>query len=192
MAGSTQGKGHWAVRQRGFTLVESMVSVSVAAILTAAGLPSLSSLMEKQAVLAEVSQFEEAVRRTRTEAIAHGETVTVCALDPASSATAPACRPSGTDWSSGWLVFVDRAERGTLDANDVVLAVHQASARAGAIEATLRYISFQSLGISSSAASHLQFRPKSAKAVDDNPLNSRLVCVSKPGRTRVLQSAVCT
>lgn len=176
---------------RGFTLVELMICVSIASILLSVSVPSLGAWLERTAVLAEVEQFESAVYRARMESVARGEPVSVCALDPAANASAPTCLPSGTDWSAGWVVFVDRGTRGSVERDDPVLLVHQASARMGTIDATLRYITFGPLGISNSAASNVQFRPRSAKAADPLPTGSQLVCINKPGRTRVIRTASC-
>jgi type IV fimbrial biogenesis protein FimT len=178
-------------RNAGYTLVETMVASSVLAVLTAAGVPSYSSIISRQAVLSEVAEFQEAVGRARLEAVRRGETVTLCARAPDSPLEGPHCAAEGRDWTSGWMIFVDRSERGEMDPGDLVLHVHQASAKVGAINSTLRTISFQPLGISSSAASRFQFRPLGASPTDANPSNSRLVCVSKPGRTRVLSTAAC-
>ena len=190
--------GGWAAKRtaargqhRGYTVVETMVATSVLAVLTAAGVPSYSSIVGRQAVLAEVAEFQEAVSRARLEAVRRGETVTLCARAPDSPLEGPHCAAAGRDWTSGWMIFVDRSERGEMDPGDLILQVHQASAKVGAINATLRTISFQPLGISTSAASRFQFRPQGADPGDANPSNSRLVCVSKPGRTRVLSAASC-
>ncbi|MFZ2990794.1 GspH/FimT family pseudopilin [Ideonella sp.] len=178
--------------QAGFTLVESLVSLSVAAILAALGAPSLSDLASRQAVKAEADEFRQVLRRTRTEAVRRATQVTVCALDPSSTADAPACVPTGQNWSAGWVLFVDRGDRGEIEEGDQVLAVHQASERIGSISGTLRYVTFQSLGISSSAASNFKFRPEGADPLESNPDGSLLVCVNKPGRTRVLKASACS
>jgi len=182
-----------AKRQLGFTLIECMLATSVAGVLAAIGVPSMSSVMARQAVQAELNEFQGAVLRARSEAMHRGEVVTVCGLDRASAATGhPRCMLSGKDWSAGWLVFVDRGDRGDMDEDDdQLVVVHQASARVGNVAGTLRYLSFQPSGISASAASNFQFLPKGVDSAAANSADSRLVCISKPGRMRVLQSQTC-
>lgn len=177
--------------QFGFTLVESLVSVSVAAVLAAVGAPSLGQLASRQAVKAEAEEFRQVLRRTRSEAVRRAAPVTVCALSPTATIDEPACLPSGKDWSAGWILFVDRGARGEIEEGDQVIAVHRASERMGSITGTLRYVTFQSLGISSSAASNFKFWPKGADPLESNPDGSLLVCVNKPGRSRVLTASAC-
>ncbi|GAA0756447.1 GspH/FimT family pseudopilin [Ideonella azotifigens] len=188
----TRAASH-AKRQSGFTLIECMVATSVAGVLAAVGVPSMSSVMARQAVQAELNEFQGAVLRARSEAMHRGEVVTVCGLDrPSSTTEHPHCMASGKDWSAGWVVFVDRGDHGDMDEDeDQLVAVHQASAKAGAVASTLRYLSFQPSGISASAASHFQFRPKGGDAAVANPPDSRMLCISKPGRMRVVSAASC-
>jgi type IV fimbrial biogenesis protein FimT len=164
---------------------------AVASVLAVAGMPSLGRLLTRQAVLSEVDDFQGAVQRMRSEAIRRGLQVTLCARDPAAGERSLSCRPSGQDWSAGWVLFVDRGKRGSIDADDEVLQVHQPSRRAGSVQATLRYLSFQPIGISSSAASHFLFVPAGGAPGDERSEGSRMVCVNKPGRVRVLEHAPC-
>jgi len=176
---------------RGFTLTELLMGTAVASVLALAALPNLGHLVSRQAVLSEVDDFQAAVQRMRSEAIRRGLQVTLCARDPQGGERARQCRASGQEWSAGWVLFVDRGQRGTVDGDDEVLLIHQPSRRAGSVQATLRYLSFQPIGISSSAASHFLFAPADAAPGDPRSEGSRLVCVNKPGRVRVLESGSC-
>ncbi len=81
----------------GFTLVELMVTIAVAAILLAIGVPSLTSLYENMRVNSNLTKIHDIMVFARSQAISYGMTVNVC---PYRSETA-----CGTDWSNGIRVY---------------------------------------------------------------------------------------
>lgn len=184
------GRGRWG--GRGVTLVETLATVSLAAVIMGIAVPSMATLQHRQAVAAETAAFRQGVHRARSEALRRGETVTLCALAPdAAQAGDYRCLRGGRDWSAGWLVFVDRGDTGILDAEDPVLMVHQQRAAAGSVVATVSALSFHALGFSSNAASHFRFVPPGAAPDSRGVPGSLLVCVSKPGRVRQTEADDC-
>jgi type IV fimbrial biogenesis protein FimT len=110
----------------GFTLVELMVTVAVVAILLAMGAPQLGAFLNKQRVAADADALGTAIRQARSEALKRSGPVSVCALPATFNPTAPACAANGTtNWSNGWLVFIDYGTAGVLDTGDTVLRVVQ-------------------------------------------------------------------
>lgn len=83
----------------GFTLVELMVTIAVAAILLTIGAPSLVSLYESTRVDNNIGKINETLAFARNQAINYGNAVTVCAYESESSCKA------GKDWSAGIRVF---------------------------------------------------------------------------------------
>ncbi|WP_417764879.1 GspH/FimT family pseudopilin [Shewanella chilikensis] len=65
-------------RISGFTLVELMVTIAVAAILLSVGVPSLTSLYESYRSKSEISRIEQALSFARNQAISYGMEVKVC------------------------------------------------------------------------------------------------------------------
>jgi type IV fimbrial biogenesis protein FimT len=180
-------------RQRGVTLVESMVALAVAGVLTTVALPNLSAMHDRAAVESQVGVFSSALRRARSEAITRGETVTVCALDIESlGADKPACVEPGKDWTDGWMVFVDRGERGDVDEEDEVLWVDAAPSGVGPMVGTQRYVTYRWSGELLGIAAHFRFLPPGEEAVDAPVEGSKLVCVNKPGKPRVSKQAQCS
>lgn len=59
-------------RQRGFTVVELMVTLSITGILLGIGLPAFGNLVERQQLLSSVETLASDLRRARSEAIARG------------------------------------------------------------------------------------------------------------------------
>jgi type IV fimbrial biogenesis protein FimT len=181
------------VRQLGVTLIEAMVTLAIAGILTTVAVPGLTSMRAKAAVETQVGSFSSALRRARSEAITRGEVVTACALDVDSlDADKPACIPLGKDWTGGWIVFVDRDERGTVDEEDDVLWVDAAPSGIGPMVGTQRYVTYRWSGELLGIAAHFRFLPPGALAVDTPVEGSALVCVNKPGKPRVSKEPQCS
>lgn len=96
--------------QRGFGLVELMITISMIAVLTAIALPSYSYLIRGSRVTNETNDFLTALNLARNEAITRSRSVTICAADTTGEDLPDACGTS-TDWVKGWMVFVDDAAK---------------------------------------------------------------------------------
>lgn len=95
---------HKTGRVAGFTLVELMVTVAVVAILLAVGAPQLRTFIQKQQVNGDLQALASAITLARTEALKRSANVSLCPL-PASGNHE--CANAASDWSHGWMVFVD-------------------------------------------------------------------------------------
>ncbi len=183
---------HRRGRQFGVTLIELMVALAVVAILAAVGIPSLRQFHDRAAINAQYETLNSALRRARSEAMARGELVTVCALDGNSLATGtPDCLASGKAWHDGWLVFIDRGERGEVDESDRVVSVHQPPQNSGSVLGTQRYLTYRASGVLLSLAAHFRFVPPGQPALDQNVPGSVMVCVNKTGKARVAKEGIC-
>jgi type IV fimbrial biogenesis protein FimT len=90
-------------REKGLTLIELMVTLAVAIVLLAIGIPAYRSLDVNDRLAAQVNSIVGSLNQARLEAISAGVPVAVCA---ASSKAANTCAGS-TNWANGWLVFQD-------------------------------------------------------------------------------------
>jgi type IV fimbrial biogenesis protein FimT len=178
--------------QSGFTLVELCIALAVAGILIAVAMPAMASFHAKTAVAAQANGLMSALRLAKQEAMTRGELVSVCAMDPATADSAqPGCLPSGRDWSAGWIVFIDRGERGDIGDGDRIVSVNQAGDNKGGALGTLRYVTFRPAGAMLSISSHFRFLPPGEPLVDAAVENSALLCVNKTGRPRLTESDDC-
>lgn len=113
-------------KQRGLTLVELMIVLSIAAILVTLAAPSLTAFTKSSAITSGVNSFMADLRFARSEAIRLGGKVIMCRSNAPESAT-PACGtgtgPGGNGWVSGWIIFHDLDDSGTRTTGDVVLRV---------------------------------------------------------------------
>jgi type IV fimbrial biogenesis protein FimT len=91
--------------RRGFTLVELIVTISVVAILAAIALPSFGNSMRNSRVTTQTNDLLAAINLARSESVTRTRGIAVCAAD--TSAGLPAACGDATDWSKGWVVFMD-------------------------------------------------------------------------------------
>lgn len=86
-------------RQTGFSLLELIVTMAVAAILIGIAIPSYRSVVERNSVTARVNDLVGDLHYARSEAATRGQDVYICA-----SSDGTRCTQSG-DWTQGWIVY---------------------------------------------------------------------------------------
>ncbi|MXS86002.1 prepilin-type N-terminal cleavage/methylation domain-containing protein [Nitrosomonas sp. HPC101] len=103
---------------KGFTMVELMITISIASILLAVAVPSYQSLMRESRLTTQANELMTALHYARSEAVKRGVRVTLC-----KSADGATC--NGDSWKDGWLIFSDSdaGTAGTVDGADEVLRV---------------------------------------------------------------------
>ena len=85
----------------GFTLVELLIAIVVAAILFGVAIPSVSNLLERQQSWTTLNDLRTGLHQAREYAVRNGVRVTVCR-----SADGITCF-TGERWNDGWMVFED-------------------------------------------------------------------------------------
>lgn len=115
--------------QRGFTLVEMMVTIAVLVILASIAVPGLQAFTTRSGMNAIRDDFSIALQRARLDAISRNTCVSVCQL---AEGTTDACVTTARQgWQEGWIVFVNDACSGVLPAEAIasgnIISVRQAS-----------------------------------------------------------------
>lgn len=87
-------------RNKGFTLIELMITLAIAAILLVVGIPSFRDLMIRSRLSGQVQEFYGVINFARSEAIKRGNFVSIC-----KSADGSQC---GGNWSDGWIIFENK------------------------------------------------------------------------------------
>lgn len=105
--------------QIGVTLIELIITLAVAAILTSLALPSFRQAMVSNRLTSINNEFMGAINFVRAEAIKRGQSITLC-----KSTTGNACSTVNTTfWENGWIAFADNNANGDLDVGEAVLQV---------------------------------------------------------------------
>jgi type IV fimbrial biogenesis protein FimT len=89
-------------RQRGFTLVELMVAISVLSVLTAVAVPSFTNMMNRNRLSSQSNELLSAIQYARMEAIRSSARVTFCGADSADAASDGDC---GDGLHAFWVVI---------------------------------------------------------------------------------------
>lgn len=173
-------------RQRGFTLIELIITVAIAAILLAIGVPSFQEMMRNNRVAAHTNDLLSSLNLVRSEAIKRGVRVSLC-----KSSDGLSCATTG-DWTQGWIVFVDTDNDATVDAGENILRVHGALTGGDTLVGSTdvsNYISYSPDGVARliagtelAAGTTMSFSLCSASHVN-------AVEISRTGRSRMVKVA---
>lgn len=170
-------------RRAGFTLMELLIAMLVAAVLVALAAPSFKSLLARRSVDAAVTNLTTDFRFARSEAVRRNHFVTICR-----SSDGLDCEASNGSWREGWIVILDANRNGAVDAGgphpqpDQILRAQGALPgvasvqAAGGGDANRRY-TFRGDGLAVGPGSSLE-----VTADADPKVNRRLLCVSGTGR----------
>jgi type IV fimbrial biogenesis protein FimT len=105
---------------KGFTLVELMVTLAILAIIMGIAAPNLSTMIQNGRLSSATSDFNTALQLAKAESISRITAITICKDDGTSAACA-----GGGDWSQGWIIFVDVDGDTVVDGGDTILNVHE-------------------------------------------------------------------
>lgn len=118
-------------RYRGFSIIELIVVLVVAALLATIGIPGMKSIIYENRLITQANNVLADLNFARSEAIRRGSRVTICkSLDP--TASSPSCdTATANPWTTGRIIFVDGGTAGTIDGTDTILRITQALDGAG-------------------------------------------------------------
>lgn len=143
--------------QKGFTLIELMVTIAVLAVVLSIGIPSFNTLINNNRVASQINRFVVALNYARSEAIKRREDISITAV--------------GGDWSQGWNVT---------DTNANVLRTQEAFRIGSTLTGTQTSLSYDSRGFLSGGAA-LTFNLCNADSQ-----SGRQVSVAPGGRVNVV------
>jgi type IV fimbrial biogenesis protein FimT len=150
-------------RSTGFTLLELIMTMTVAAILLAIGVPSFRYVTSANRAAGEINGLLGDMQFARGEAIKEGQTVTICAA----ANGAPPCLGT-TAWENGWIVFSDVAGNGVFGGTDVLLKMQKTFSNTDTLTADngITNVAFSREGFTSSLPGPVVFR------LQTNPVNA--------------------
>jgi len=105
----------------GFSLIELMVVIAIAAIVSSLAAPTFSRMLNANRIQTAASALQGDMSYARTEAVKRGSWVAMC---PSSNATSsnPTC-DSTNAWQNGWITFADASGNGVYGSGDTLLKV---------------------------------------------------------------------
>ena len=159
---------------RGFTLIELMVTIAVAATLMAIAFPSFKSSMQSNEVSTATNELLASFALARSEAIRSNAGAGICA-----SADGASC---GADWNSGWLVWTDTNSDGLITAGEPIIRYSQARAKT-TITGPAAAIVFDSRGRATGGAHNVDLKPS------DGAYPERCLSMNVTGQTSVKKQA---
>ena len=162
------------LRQRGFTLLELISTMSIAAVLTTTAIPAFSGLVQRNRITTEINTFVAHLHYARSEAIKRGARVVICR-----SADGLSCaRTEG--WHKGWITFVDTNANRELDASESLLRVEAGEDNGILITSgQRRRVVYQATGFSPGTNGTYTF------CDPEHPEWAKAVILSNSGRTRL-------
>ena len=167
-------------RNLGFTLIELMMTVTIAAILLGIGVPSMSEFVTTNRRAAAVNMLVSDMQRARGFAITRRVRVVLC---PSSDGVT--CLPATTrDWSGGWLLFSDPDDDlAPGGAQDQLLNTQNALKNLKMPSSTGRFEFTAGGGVQST------FGGRVAICVDSDNTKARTIVVDGTGRTRLVKGS---
>ncbi|MFY3386911.1 GspH/FimT family pseudopilin [Paracidovorax sp. MALMAid1276] len=179
--GTSTGLAHWQ-RQCGFTAVELMVVVGIAAVLTTLAGPSFAQIIESWRVRSVQESLQSSLMLARSEAIKRGGRVAIQKIPNNTNGCTGAAENAA--WNCGWLVCHDVNDNGRCDAGEAVLQRMESN---GKVEVT-RSVSNASIklnrwGLVDGAWPGFSLVPLNKSIAHPG---ARGVCMSSGGRIQVL------
>jgi len=101
----------------GFTLLELVITVALAAIVMAIAVPSMRTFTQNDRLVTNINILIGHMAYARSEAVKRSQQVSVCASNDAATC-------SGT-WSDGWIVYIDANADNSFTAGEEVIRSQQ-------------------------------------------------------------------
>ena len=176
-------------KSSGFTLIELMMTITIAAIVLGFAIPSFTESIRSNRLTTYANEMVTSLNLARSEAIKRGEQVVI--------------RKTGTEWENGWQVFVDidrdspASDANTFNDNgvaplceageDCVIRVYPALPASFTLRGNsnfTNFIRFTPSGISNTIGSFVVCDNSDSNNVPEAN-TSKLIIVNAVGRTRI-------
>ncbi len=163
----------------GFSVIELLVVLAIAAILLGIGVPSFRILLQNQQMTTTVNELFAAINLTRSEAIQRGTRVDLVPAD-------------AREWTSGWVVFIDQNDNQKPDDGEKIIFSHGPVSDSIAIESrffdsSVKYLAYGGTGRTRINANSRT--PQSGNFLLTSDHATRRIIIGFLGRPRVCNPA---
>jgi len=108
-------------KQNGFSLIEVITTMAIAAIVLTISIPSFQSYIQNNRQAIAINELATALQLARNSAVSRRVRVTVCKSSDGSNCVMDG---NASDWTQGWIIFADTNGDNTRDADEDILRVH--------------------------------------------------------------------
>lgn len=165
-------------RERGFTLIELMITIAILGVGMALALPAFRETIRSNQVATASNAMIAAVNLARTEAIRSNRGGILCA-----SSTGSSC--DGTNWNAGILVFTDADGSGAWSSGDTAVRFYEANGAINFASSSDATVAFDRRGRTSSNV-EITLQPKSCTS---GASQKRRLYIKMSGQTRLTKEA---
>ncbi len=159
---------------RGFTLMEMMVTLAIASILLALAVPNMRDFVQNNRAVSLSSNFMSAMNVARSEAIKRGSPVSVCASGDVNQTSC------GGPWTNGWIVFDDPNGDGDLAVASDRVKVYGMLNGGATLTSAVNAVTFSNTGFVDAGSGNFTL-----SAADCRGNYGRVVALSNTGRMHV-------
>ena len=174
-------------RMHGFSLLEALVILAIAAILLGVAVPSLQSFVGSVRTTSAANDLLADLLLARTEAVKRHRRVVMC-----KSADGSGCTLAGA-WQQGWIMFVDTDEDGIRGPGETVLqrqAPLGAAVRLTGNASLAKYVAYVGNGTTRQTGGGFQAGTLTICRASDGPTSARQIVINAAGRPRVQRTEV--
>ena len=175
--------------QRGYSLVEAVVTLCLLAGLGAAAATSLGELVHGARLRAYTAGLQQHLLLARSEAIKRNTRVAAC-----KSQDGATCARAG-GWEQGWILFQDRNNSGAREAHEPVLqrmAPLPAGWRLTGNSPVSRYVSYSPFGVAMLTSGAFQAGTFTACRASVEPVEASQIVINAGGRPRVQKTRLAS
>lgn len=170
--------------QRGYTLIELLLVITVLSVLLAVAMPGFQDTIESTTTNSQAKSLLTTLTFARSEAVKRGEVVSVCGSTNGTDCAA-------ASWAQGWIVFIDAngdaaGATGSVDPGDTIIRVYESLGAGSSLTATTNIVQYNSLGFSATnGVQTFLICPGS-----NNAANARSIEVGLSGRGRRIETGL--
>lgn len=168
-------------KPRGFTLVEALAVLAIAAVLVSVAVPSLGALADSTRLSTVSNELLGDLLLTRSESIKRRLRVVMCKSADGQSCTA------GGGWQQGWIVFADADGDGLRGVGESLLRTQPALVGTLRLTGTLpvaKYVSYTPNGATKTVGGGFQAGTLTLCSRSAGPSPGRQIVINANGRPR--------